>query len=221
MNVLDASTAAGTVCPIHRGAARPAEGASDAPRPAAVDLPRIARAVREILIAIGEDPDREGLLDTPARVARAYRDLTAGLHEDAGRHLAVVFSEGAGDLVMVRDIEVHSLCEHHLLPFRGRAHVAYLPQPGRVVGLSKLARTVDVFARRLQVQERMTQEIADAIAGHLDARAVTVMVEAEHMCMQMRGAQQRGAVMTTVAHRGLYAHDLEERRDVLALLRGQ
>jgi GTP cyclohydrolase I len=220
MNVLDASVAAGTVCPIHRGAPARADeaGSDDAP---AVDLPRIARAVREILIAIGEDPDREGLLDTPARVARAYRDLTAGLRDDAARHLAVVFSEGAGDLVVVRDIEVHSLCEHHLLPFRGRAHVAYLPQPGRVVGLSKVARTVDVFARRLQVQERMTQEIADAIAHHLDARAVTVMVEAEHMCMQMRGAQQRGAVMTTVAHRGLYAHDLEERRDVVALLRGK
>ncbi|MFO0747148.1 MAG: GTP cyclohydrolase I FolE [Myxococcota bacterium] len=188
-----------------------------------VDLARIAAAVREILVAVGEDPDREGLIDTPARVARAYRDLFAGLREDAGVHLARQFDHDSDgdDAVVLRDIEFNSTCEHHLLPFLGRAHVAYLPSPGRVTGLSKLARTVDVFARRPQLQERLTAQIADALAGHLDARGVAVVIEGEHLCMRSRGARKRDAVMVTTAFRGLYKEDKDMRREVLALLRGE
>ncbi len=187
--------------------------------PRVVDLPRIARAVREILLAIGEDPDREGLLDTPARVARAYRDLTTGLDENPGKHLATVFNEGGDELVLVKGIEFHSLCEHHMLPFAGIAHVAYLPADGRVVGLSKIARTVETFARRLQVQERMTRQIADAMVTHLSPRGVSVQIESEHMCMKMRGVAKQGALMTTVAHRGQFADDAAMRTEVLTLLR--
>lgn len=184
-----------------------------------VDLPRIARAVREILIAIGEDPDREGLADTPGRVARAYRDLTAGMGEDPGDHLATIFHEGGDDLVVVRGIELHSLCEHHMLPFSGIAHVAYLPAGGRVVGLSKIARSVQTFARRLQIQERLTRQVADAMFTHIEPRGVAVMIESEHMCMKMRGVETQGATMTTVAHRGVFVNDATARADVMALLR--
>lgn len=184
-----------------------------------VDQERVAAAVREILVAIGEDPDREGLEETPARVARAYAEIFAGLRQDPTEHLARVFSHGGDEVVAVRDLEFHSVCEHHLLPFLGRAHIAYLPGGGQVVGLSKLARTVHVFARRPQIQERMTAEIADAVASHLQARGVTVLVEAEHMCMRMRGVRTHASTMTTVAHRGVFAANTEQRSEVLALLR--
>ncbi len=187
--------------------------------PPPVDQERLARAVREMLVAIGENPDREGLLETPARVARAFVEMCSGLREDPAAHLGRVFQEGVEDVVVVRDIELHSLCEHHLLPFSGRAHVAYLPANGRVVGLSKLARTVDVFARRPQVQERLTAQIADAIARHLQPRAVAVQIESEHFCMRMRGAKKSGASMLTVAWRGEWKHDATARTEVSELLK--
>jgi GTP cyclohydrolase I len=186
-----------------------------------VDEARIQRAVREILAAIGEDPDREGLLDTPARVARAYGELFAGMREDAGEHLSRQFAqEQAGDdVVMLRSIPFSSMCEHHLLPFTGRAHVAYLPSHGKVTGLSKLARTVDVFARRPQLQERLTGQIADALVQHLDPRGVAVVVEAEHSCLRLRGAAKDEAEMVTTAFRGALAHDRELRSEVLGMMR--
>lgn len=192
--------------------------ASEGERP--VDLPRIERAVREILAAVGEDPDREGLAETPARVARSYAELLAGLRDDASRHLARTFEhEAAGDdLVVVREIDFQSMCEHHLLPFRGRAHVAYLPANGRVVGLSKIARTVDVFARRPQLQERLCANVADAIAEHLGARGVAVVMSAEHLCMQLRGARKQDADMVTTAFRGVLADDEMLQRKAMLLL---
>ena len=183
-----------------------------------VDMPRVARAVREILLAIGEDPDREGLEDTPSRVARAYRELMRGTREDAGTHLGTVFAEGGDEIVVVRGIELYSMCEHHMLPFAGVAHVAYLPADGRVVGLSKIARAVDTFARRLQVQERLTRQVANAMVEHLSPRGVSVVVECEHACMRMRGVAKHGASMTTVAHRGVFADDKALRSEVMALL---
>jgi len=189
--------------------------------PGEVDLPRLERAVREVLLALGEDPDREGLLDTPRRVARAYRELFAGARDDAGRHLARQFAHehASDDVVALRDIRFTSVCEHHLLPFSGTAHVAYLPAPGRVTGLSKLARTVDVFARRLQLQERLTAQIADALVQHLAPRGVVVVVEATHSCLALRGANKAEAQMVTTACRGVHEADRELRREVLALLR--
>lgn len=189
-----------------------------------VDLPRIERAVREIILAIGEDPDREGLLDTPQRVARAYREMFAGMHEDASEHLARQFDQpaaGEDEVVMLRNIQFTSMCEHHLLPFTGRAHVAYLPAHGKVTGLSKLARTVDVFARRPQLQERLTGQIADALVQHLDPRGVAVLVEAEHSCLKIRGASKHEADMITTAFRGVFASDRVLRAEVLALMRSQ
>jgi len=185
------------------------------------DLPRIERAVREMLFAVGEDPDRDGLVETPRRVARAYAELLGGLREDPSQHLGRVFNHCTenDDLVLVRDIEFSSLCEHHLLPFNGTAQVAYLPAKGRVVGLSKIARTVDVFARRPQLQERLTADIADAISEHLEARAVAVVVCAEHLCLRMRGAAKRGADMVTTAFRGEFARSQSLRAEVLGLLR--
>ncbi|HVO22473.1 MAG TPA: GTP cyclohydrolase I FolE [Candidatus Margulisiibacteriota bacterium] len=187
------------------------------------DLPRIERAVREMLFAVGEDPDRDGLVETPRRVARAYAELLGGLREDPAQHLGRVFEHRTenDDLVLVRDIEFSSLCEHHLLPFTGTAQVAYLPDKGRVVGLSKIARTVDVFARRPQLQERLTADIADAISEHLEARAVAVVVRAEHLCLRMRGAAKRGADMVTTAFRGEFARNQSLRAEVLGLLRPQ
>lgn len=192
-------------------------------RPGDVDLVRVEAAVREILIAVGEDPDREGLVETPARVARAYAELFSGLREDAGVHLRRTFEHETDgeDAVVLRNIEFSSMCEHHLQPFLGRAHIAYLPTEGRVTGLSKLARTVDVFARRPQLQERLTAQIADALTDHLGARGVAVVIEGEHLCMRSRGARKRDAVMVTTALRGLYKDDRELRREVLALLRGK
>jgi GTP cyclohydrolase I len=186
----------------------------------APDLARIERGVREILLGLGEDPDREGLEDTPARVARAYRELTAGMREEAADHLARVFAQEhvGDDLVLLRGIQFTSLCEHHLLPFTGVAHVAYLPSHGRVTGLSKLARTVDVYARRLQMQERLTAEVADALVEHLDARGVAVVVEAEHSCLRLRGARKEDARMVSTAFRGAIEHDRALRAEVLALM---
>lgn len=180
-----------------------------------IDLQRIEHAVREILIAIGEDPDRDGLLETPTRVARAYRDLFAGLRQDPAEYLARTFEQPTRDLVLVRDIQFASVCEHHLLPFVGRAHVAYLPAGDRVVGLSKLARTVEVFAKRPQVQERLTAQVADAITEHLEPRGVLVMVEAEHTCMSMRGVAKPGSLTLTTAARGIYEQDPAARSEVL------
>jgi GTP cyclohydrolase I len=209
--------------PILRRAPQPRRFAVPAtPAAFGVDHGRIARAVREILIAVGEDPDRDGLLDTPARVARAYAETFAGLREDAGTHLARTFEHEASgdDVVMLRNIEFASLCEHHLAPFLGRAHIAYLPSGGKVTGLSKLARTVDVFARRPQLQERLTAQVADALVEHLEPRGVAVLIEGEHLCMRVRGARKADAQMVTTAMRGVYTEDRELRREVLALLRG-
>src|SRR5215813_2451163 len=164
--------------------------------PANIDLPRIEKAVREILLAVGENPDREGLLKTPNRVARAYAELMAGLQDDPRRHLRTVFRERYDEIVLLRDIELHSLCEHHLLPFTGKAHVAYLPD-GKVVGLSKLARLVEGFARRPQVQERLTMQIADALMDELHPLGSVCVIEAEHTCMTIRGVQKHGATMVT------------------------
>ena len=169
----------------------------------AFDLPRIEAAVREILIAIGEDPDRDGLVDTPRRVARAYREVFAGHHTDPAEHLRTTFDIVQDELVLVREIEVNSTCEHHLVPFMGVAHVGYIPNAGHgVVGLSKLARVVDGFARRPQVQERLTSQIADALVERLDPRGVIVVLECEHLCMTIRGAQKPNARTITTATRG-------------------
>ncbi len=186
-----------------------------------IDQPRIERAVREILIAIGEDPDRKGLLDTPLRVARAYAQLFGGLHQHAGTHLSRVFEqEGPGEVVICRGIEFHSMCEHHLLPFSGMVHVAYVPNGRDIVGLSKLARTVDVFARRPQVQERLTNQIADAIEEHLQAAGVLVVISSEHLCMKMRGVSKQQASMVTTAGRGTLCQGGASRSEVMSLLMG-
>ncbi len=185
----------------------------------AVDLTRITHAVREILLALGEDPDRDGLVDTPKRVAKAYAELFRGLHESPADHLCRVFEQEHGQTIVLRDIEFFSLCEHHLLPFMGKAHVAYQPGNGKIVGLSKLARTVEVFARRPQVQERLTDQIADAIAEHLDAAGVAVVVEAEHMCMKMRGVSKSHSVMVTSAYRGVFADDPQQRDQAMRLMK--
>ncbi len=182
-----------------------------------VDHERIERAVREILIAVGEDPDREGLLETPARVARMYAEVFSGLHKDPSIHLKRVFTENYDEIVLVRDIEFQSMCEHHLLPFTGKAHVGYLPN-GKVVGLSKLARVVDEVARRPQVQERMTETIANMIEDKLGARGVVVLVESTHSCMSMRGIRKAGASCTTSAMRGVFRENLSSRAEILGLI---
>ncbi|MBR9988626.1 MAG: GTP cyclohydrolase I FolE [Gemmatimonadetes bacterium] len=185
-----------------------------------VDPARVEAGVREMLLGLGEDPDREGLLETPARVARAFAELTFGASELAEDHLSRVFAQdhAGDDVVMLKGIRFVSLCEHHLLPFTGVAHVAYLPSHGRVAGLSKLARTVDVFARRLQMQERLTAEIANAMQEHLDPRGVAVVVEAEHSCLRLRGARKEDAHMVTTAFRGALEGDRGLRAEVLSLM---
>ncbi len=197
-------------------------GQADRPaalRPAQVDIARIEKAVREILLAVGEDPDREGLLKTPNRVARAYGELMAGLQDDPRRHLKTVFTEQYDEVVLLRDIEFHSLCEHHLLPFTGKAHLAYLPN-GKVVGLSKLARLVEGYARRPQVQERLTTQIADALMQELNPIGVAVVLEASHSCMTIRGAAKPGAMMVTSALRGIFKENHSSRAEVLSLIAG-
>jgi GTP cyclohydrolase I len=182
-----------------------------------VDLERIEKAVREILIAAGEDPDREGLRRTPHRVARMYRELFAGLKVDPAEHLSAAFVEKYDDLVVLRDIPFNSMCEHHLMPFEGKAHVAYLPD-GQVVGISKLARVVDGFAHRPQVQERLTYQIADLLTQKLQAKGVAVVIEATHTCMTCRGVKKAGSIMVTSAVRGLCRSDARTRGEVMALL---
>lgn len=168
-----------------------------------IDYARAEAAIRELLIAVGENPDREGLRDTPARVARSYAEMFAGINQDAIQVLSKTFDVGHDELVLVKDIELWSMCEHHLVPFTGVAHVGYIPQEGgRVTGLSKLARLVDVFARRPQIQERLTTQIADALTEVLQPRGVIVVIEAEHLCMTMRGVRKAGAKTITSAVRG-------------------
>ncbi len=182
-----------------------------------VDQPRIAQAVREILEAIGEDPDRSSLLETPDRVARMYTELFSGLHSDPARHLQKCFQEAFDELVLVREISFNSLCEHHLLPFMGVAHVGYLPN-GRIVGLSKLARVVEEVSHRPQVQERMTDQIADLLSEELDAKGVVVVIEATHTCMTIRGVRKPGSRTVTSAVRGLFKTNQSSRAEVMSLI---
>jgi GTP cyclohydrolase I len=182
-----------------------------------LDQDSIARAVREVLLAIGEDPEREGLAETPERVAEAYAHLFSGLFEDPARHLEGAFDERTRDLIFIRKLPVASLCEHHLLPFTGKAHVGYVPN-GRVVGFSELARVVEGYARRPQLQERLTAQVADAVYGALGASGTIVVVEAEHTCMTMRGAEAVGSVAVTSAARGVFEEDATLRAEALALI---
>ncbi len=184
-----------------------------------VDQTRIARAVREILAAIGENPDREGLRETPSRVARMYVEMFGGLHEDPRRHLQKFFTEKCDEVVLVRDISFNSMCEHHMLPFMGKAHVAYLPG-GRVVGLSKLARVVEEIARRPQVQERMTEQIADLLVEELHAKGVAVVIEAIHTCMTIRGVRKPGSLCVTSAMKGVFRTGSSTRAELMTLIYG-
>lgn len=184
-----------------------------------VDHDRICRAVREILAAVGEDPDREGLRETPARVARMYAELFAGLHDEPRIHLKKFFTEKYDEVVLVRDISFNSMCEHHMLPFMGMAHIGYVPN-GRVVGLSKLARVVEVVARRPQVQERMTETIADLLEQELQVKGVAVVIEATHTCMTVRGVRKPGSLCVTSAMRGLFRSNLSSRSEVMTLIYG-
>lgn len=194
----------------------------DAPKAAypGVDMPRLQAAVREMLAAVGEDPDREGLLETPARVARMYGEMFSGLHEDPRVHLEKFFTEKYDEMVLVKDIGFTSMCEHHLLPFTGKAHVGYLPN-GRVVGLSKLARVVDSVARRPQVQERMTETIADMLVDELNAKGVAVVVEASHSCMTIRGVKKPGSMTVTSAMKGVFRSNVSSRAEVMTLIYGK
>lgn len=186
-----------------------------------MDKAKIEQGVRMILEGVGEDPSREGLLETPRRVAEMYSEIFAGLTQDAGKHLCVTFDEGHQEMVLVRDIPLYSVCEHHLLPFVGRAHVAYIPgENGRICGLSKLARVVDVFAKRPQVQERLTSQVADTIVEFLDPQGVIVVIEAEHLCMSMRGVQKPGAITTTSAVRGIFRTKAATRAEAMSLIKG-
>jgi GTP cyclohydrolase IA len=207
---------------LPEGTAGAADGAAAevGARPGApVELDRIAAAVREILIAVGEDPDREGLRATPGRVARMYAEIFAGLREDPGEHLSATFEADHDELVLVRDIPIYSVCEHHLLPWLGKAHVAYIPGADRrVTGLSKLARLVEGFARRPQVQERLTSQIADALVRMLDPLGVLVVVEAEHLCMSMRGVKKSGTITVTSAVRGHFLTSAAARAEVLGFI---
>ncbi len=184
-----------------------------------VDQARIERAVREILLAVGEDPEREGLRGTPARVGRMYAELFGGLHQDPRQHLKKFFTQTCDEVVLVRDISFDSMCEHHMLPFMGKAHIGYLPD-GRVIGLSKLARVVECVARRPQVQERMTEEIADLLVEELKARGVAVVIEAIHTCMTVRGVRKPGAVCVTSAMKGTFRSNVSSRAEIMTLIYG-
>jgi GTP cyclohydrolase IA len=204
--------------PVGLHAVTDADG-DDRVLPPPIDLARAEAAVREILIAIGEDPERDGLLDTPSRVARMYAEVFAGLREAPEKHLSVQFEADHDEMVMVRDISLTSMCEHHLVPFIGKAHVAYIPNDdGRVTGLSKLARLVDAYARRPQVQERLTSQIADAIEQTLQPRGVLVVIEAEHLCMSMRGVRKPGATTVTSAVRGLFRENASTRFEAMRFI---
>jgi len=186
-----------------------------------IDQPRIERAIREILLAIGEDPERDGLADTPARVARAYAEQFAGLRQRPEDVLTKVFDADHDEMVLVRDIELYSTCEHHLVPFFGVAHIGYIPnEKGQITGLSKLARLVDTYARRPQVQERMTSQIADALVANLEPRGVIVVIEAEHLCMSMRGVRKPGARTVTSAVRGVFRSSARTRAEAMSLVHG-
>ena len=192
------------------------------PSTTVVDKPRIERAVREILAAIGEDPERDGLLDTPSRVARMYEEICSGLREDPSEHLLKMFEADHDEMVMVRDIPLHSLCEHHLVPFVGKAHVAYIPNmQGRITGLSKIARLVDGFARRPQVQERLTQQIAAALDKTLEPRGVLVVIEAEHLCMSMRGIRKSGSSTVTSSVHGVFRENAASRMEAMQFITGR
>lgn len=194
-----------------------ADGAANGVHRPEPDLPRIERAVREILTAVGEDPDREGLLETPSRVARMYVEMFRGLRLDPSRHLQKVFTQSYDEIVLIKDITFESMCEHHLLPFFGRIHVAYLPN-GNVVGLSKIPRVVEDIVHRPQIQEGITAQLADLLMEHLDARGVAVVVEAEHTCMTIRGVHKPGSLCTTSAMRGVFKHNPTTRSELMALL---
>ena len=185
-----------------------------------VDLKTIEQAVRDILTAVGEDPDREGLQETPARVARMYAEMFSGLHDDPRTHLSKVFTEKYDEVVVVRDIGFSSMCEHHLLPFSGKAHIGYIPN-GRVVGLSKLARVVESVARRPQVQERMTETIADLLVSELSAKGVAVIVEASHSCMTIRGVRKPESLCVTSAMKGLFRSNMSSRSEIMQLVNGR
>jgi GTP cyclohydrolase IA len=186
-----------------------------------MDRPRAEAAVRELLIAIGENPDREGLRETPARVARAYEEIFAGLYTDPDSALDKTFDEDHQELILVKDIPLYSTCEHHLVPFHGMAHIGYIPSVnGRVTGLSKIARVVDLYARRPQVQERLTGQVADALVRKLGPRGVIVVIEAEHLCMGMRGVKKAGSRTITSAVRGLFQSSPTSRAEALSLIRG-
>lgn len=205
----------------HSVPGRPDVADPDEPPAAGVDRPRIEAAIREILLAIGEDPDRSGLVDTPSRVAKAYEEAFGGLHSDPAGILATTFDLGHDELVMVKDIPFYSTCEHHLVPFHGVAHVGYIPShDGKVTGLSKLARVVDVYARRPQVQERLTTQIVEALVAHLEPRGAIVVLECEHLCMSMRGVRKPGAKTLTSAVRG-QLHDPATRAEAISLILGR
>ncbi len=185
-----------------------------------MDKERIEHAVREILEAIGENPDREGLVETPKRVANMYAEIFSGLEDDPKRHLKIFNEENNDEMVVVRDIPMYSMCEHHLLPFIGKAHIAYIPENGKVIGLSKLARIVDSFSKKPQLQERLTSQIADFLEENLSPKGIAVVIEAEHLCMTMRGARAAGAKTQTSALRGSMRKDARTRAEAMALLRG-
>ena len=184
-----------------------------------MDKERIQNAVREILIAVGEDPDREGLLETPKRVANMYEEIFAGLTEDPKQHIKLFKEQSNDEMVIVKDIPFYSMCEHHLLPFFGKAHIGYIPSDNKIIGLSKLARIVDNFAKKPQVQERLTSDIADFLNDNLQPKGVAVIMEAEHMCMTMRGARAAGSKTQTSALRGIMRTDAKTRAEVLSLLK--
>jgi GTP cyclohydrolase I len=186
-----------------------------------MDLPKIENAVRDILEAIGEDPNREGLLETPQRVARMYAEVFAGLHRDINKDIKTFHGEGNDEMILIGDIPFYSMCEHHLLPFHGKAHVVYIPKDGKIFGLSKVARIVDTLSRKPQLQEKLTSEIADAIEKAVDARSVCVVIEAEHLCMTMRGIRKPGSKTVTSAMRGGCRSDIRTRNEALALINRQ
>ncbi|MEL7976538.1 GTP cyclohydrolase I FolE [Isoptericola sp. F-RaC21] len=205
--------------PITRAVSEPERRAADVPE---YDAARAEAAVRELLLAVGEDPDREGLRDTPARVARAYQEIFAGLRQEPEDVLTTTFDIGHEEMVLVRDIEVYSTCEHHLVPFHGVAHVGYIPsEDGRITGLSKIARLVEVYARRPQVQERLTTQVADAMVRILEPRGVLVVVECEHLCMSMRGVRKPGSRTVTSAVRGIMQSSATTRAEAMSLVMGR
>lgn len=184
-----------------------------------MDIKKIEKAIKEILSAIGEDPKREGIVDTPSRVARMYADIFSGIGKDPGKEIRIFHQEDHEEMILVRDIPLYSVCEHHLMPFLGKAHVVYIPTKGRVTGLSKLVRVVDGFAKRLQVQERLTSQIADTLMERLKPRGVLVVIEADHLCMSMRGVRKPGSITVTSAVRGVFRKDQKTRAEALSLIR--